>query len=291
MPVLSSAVGQVISDRTIEITPRMTMAFAAAIGADDAIYMDDTRNGGILAPPPFCVCLEWPIMFDPRCRTLTGTSNEEAWSGLHVQQDTHFHRTIRPGDRLRTVGRITHMRATRAGALMVTKMTTTEAGSGDAVTTSWLHTIFKGLYVDGGDRAGESGPALKGVDDAAGETTHRESIYLPRTLPHAYTECAGIWNPIHTERKIALRLGLPDIIVHGSCTWALAALHTVRGRNADPATLKRFAARFEAMVVPGTDIVVETTTVADSPSHAHVTVLNAEGKPAIADGIAEFAEA
>lgn len=287
MPVLSSAVGQVFGDRTIEVTSRMTMAYAAAIGATEDIFLDDAREGGVVAPPPFSACLEWPLLFDPKCRKLTGTSDDEAWGGLHVQQDTRFHRVIRPGDRLRTVGRITQIRTTRAGALAVAKMLTNDAGNGEAVTSSWIHILFKGLYVDGGDRAVDNSPALKSEEPDA-DATQRASLHLPRTLPHAYTECSGIWNPIHTERSIARRKGLPDIIVHGTCTWAVAALHALRQADAGPERLKRFAGRFEAMVIPGTDVVLESARLPGDDEAMQLQVRNAEGNLALADGIAEF---
>ena len=41
-------------------------------------------------------------------------------------------------------------------------------------------------------------------------------------LAHVYTECARIWNPIHTDRAVARAAGLPDIILHGTATLALA---------------------------------------------------------------------
>lgn len=288
MPVLSSAVGQVFGDRTVEITARMTMAYAAAIGATEDIYLDDAREGGVVAPPPFNVCLEWPLLFDPRCRKLTGTSDDEAWGGLHVQQDTRFHRVIRPGDRLRTVGRITQIRSTRAGALVVAKMLTNDAGSGDPVASSWIHVIFKGLYVDGGDRSVDNSPVLKSAEDIDETQIHRVAVHMPRALPHAYTECSGIWNPIHTERTVAHRKGLPDIIVHGTCTWAVAALHAIRHSGAAPERLKRFAARFEAMVIPGTDITVEMARLPSEDEALQVQVRNAEGNLAVADGIVEL---
>ena len=85
-------------------------------------------------------------------------------------------------------------------------------------------------------------------------------------MPHVYTECARIWNPIHTERDVALRAGLPDIILHGTATWALAGREVLRAYgDGDPARLKRLHGRFTAMVIPGTSIVVEhaPTGVAD----------------------------
>ena len=76
-------------------------------------------------------------------------------------------------------------------------------------------------------------------------------------MPHVYTECADIWNPIHTERKVALAAGLPDIILHGTATWALAVREIVSKQlGSDPARLARFSGRCTGMVIPGNDIIV-----------------------------------
>jgi acyl dehydratase len=290
MPLLSSAAGKIIGERIVEITPRMTMAYAAAIGAVDECYMDDLNPEGIVAPPPFCVTLEWPLLFDERCRVLTGTTNEESWGGIHVQQDTTFHRVIRPEDRLRTVARTVQVRATRSGALTVTKLDTTEVKSGAPVVTSWVSIIFRGLYVDGPNSSRAEPPSLRPDEELTLPAGHSVRIQLPRTLPHAYTECSGIWNPIHTERRVAKSKGLPDIILHGTCTWALAAVETIRHAGGDPARLRRFAGRFDAMVIPGTHI--DISLAPSSPGgHFQFVVHNAEGNLAIANGVAELSVA
>ena len=33
---------------------------------------------------------------------------------------------------------------------------------------------------------------------------------------HVYTECARIWNPVHTDTAVADRAGLPGLILHGT---------------------------------------------------------------------------
>ena len=91
-----------------------------------------------------------------------------------------------------------------------------------------------------------------------GADSNRVEIFVSREMPHVYTECARIWNPIHTEREVALRAGLPDIILHGTATWALAGRELLSAYgDRDPARLKRLYGRFTAMVIPGTSIVVE----------------------------------
>ena len=37
---------------------------------------------------------------------------------------------------------------------------------------------------------------------------------------HVYTECARIWNPIHTDTAVTAKAGLPGIILHGTATLA-----------------------------------------------------------------------
>ena len=50
----------------------------------------------------------------------------------------------------------------------------------------------------------------------------RFEIPIPAGAAHVYTECAHIWNPVHTDRAVALAAGLPDLILHGSALVALA---------------------------------------------------------------------
>jgi hypothetical protein len=37
------------------------MNYAAAVGDNNPVYFDDTRENGIIAPPMFCVALSYPI--------------------------------------------------------------------------------------------------------------------------------------------------------------------------------------------------------------------------------------
>src|SRR5215831_17990681 len=53
------------------------------------------------------------------------------------------------------------------------------------------------------------------------------------TLAHVYSECARIWNAIHTDRAAALAAGLPDIILHGTATLALAVSAVLRHLRPD----------------------------------------------------------
>lgn len=111
-------------------------------------------------------------------------------------------------------------------------------------------------------------------------------IPISRELPHVYTECADIWNPIHTERAVALAAGLPDIVLHGTCTWALAVREIVADLlGGDPEGLERFSGRFTGMIFPGSDIIVR---YAATDTGARYEVIAADGSIAISDGRALF---
>jgi len=74
-------------------------------------------------------------------------------------------------------------------------------------------------------------------------------VPIARTLAHVYTECARIWNPIHTDRAVARGAGQPDIILHGTATLALAVSQALRQDTRGAARpVRSIACRFGAMV-------------------------------------------
>src|SRR6185436_4298785 len=95
-----------------------------------------------------------------------------------------------------------------------------------------------------------SAPDIERVPDVpqstnAGNDARRFPIPIAAGAAHVYTECARIWNPIHTDRKVALAAGLPDIILHGTATLALAVSRLVdHYLGADPTRVTRLGGRF-----------------------------------------------
>ncbi len=282
MPVHTSAVGKVLDVNRVDMTARKALAYAAGIADTATAVFDDAREGGIIAPPPFCVSLEWPVISGPLAQDAFGMTPEERPRGVHTIQDSIFHRPIRPGMKLRTVGTVTSVRRARAGAHTTAKIETFDTASDARLVTSWTTRIIRNVDVVGDDRSCETPPALP---VASGIKDTEETIFIPREMPHTYTECADIWNPIHTERQAALAAGLPDIILHGTATWALAGREIIRTHcKGEPHRLKRLSGRFTAMVIPGHDIKISLQEPADGA--VGFTVLNHQGQPAVSDGLA-----
>lgn len=287
-PIPTHGIGRECGTCTMEVTPRMTLAYAAGIGASDELYLDDARPEGAVAPLPFIVSLEWPVMMSPEFLDAIGRDERTAYKGLvHAFQDTTFHRAIRPHDRLQVAGRIVEISNTRAGALVVCRIGTRSAADEEPVADSWFGAMYRYTPLDGAPGCRESRPALRGDAAVSEDGIERQGIDIARGLPHVYTECARIWNPIHTERRAALADGLPDIIVHGTCTWAMA-LQQIAGRyragSAQP--LRRFAARFSRPVVPGQRVTLEHRL--SSTNAVDFAVRHATGELALSHGYAEL---
>jgi len=74
---------------------------------------------------------------------------------------------------------------------------------------------------------------------------------------HVYTECARIWNPIHTDRRVARSAGLPDILLHGTATLALAVSRIVENElGGNYVCVNRIVGRFSGMVFMPSKLVV-----------------------------------
>jgi acyl dehydratase len=285
MPFPTERVGLRLAPLESTLTPRCILAYAAGLSASEPAFLDDARADGLVALPFQCVSPEWPVVQSVRDMLGDTLSPEEARRGVHAIQDSTFHRPMRPGDRLATEGQLVSATAIRAGVLTVCRLETRLQGSGEPVTTTWTSSIYRDVALSGPPVTLEEPPPTPRIS-RPGEDAVVERLHIPREMPHVYSECADIWNPIHTERRVALAAGLPDIILHGTATWALAGL-TILRRHAgtDASRLRRITGRFSGMVIPGEDIFIRH---APGPEEGQVRfeVQTASGAVAISQGLA-----
>lgn len=281
--IASRAVGKDLPVSFEEVSTRRLLAYAAGIGDTSAAVFDD--RGSLVAAPAFCVSLEWPVLSHPEVGTLFGAEPADYLRAVHVTQDSCFHRAIRPGMRLETGGTVHGVVATGAGALTTLHLETRDDDG--PVVTSWVQSLYRGVAIDGEDREIDPVPEVPTVaDERAAEIV---PIEVARELPHVYSECARIWNPIHTECQVAAAAGLPDIILHGTASWALAGREIVaRYADGDPGRLRRLRGRFRAMVIPGSEIELCDRSAPGEEGETFVSfaVHNAEGDEAVSDGFA-----
>ena len=86
-------------------------------------------------------------------------------------------------------------------------------------------------------------------DEPEGSDSWTAEVPIPATLAHVYTECARIWNPIHTDPAVAREAGLSAILLHGTATLALAiSAALAREARGAETPVARIACRFTGMV-------------------------------------------
>ena len=247
MPLSTKMVGASTEALTHDVDARWIMAYAAGLADHNPRYLD-TQTHRVVAHPLFPVCLEWPVILTSR--TLPGyesVTSAEAARGVHAAHDLHLYRPIRADDRLTTRATVIGLERIKPGAAQTTRLDTVDA-SGALVCRTYQLGISRGVDVIGEPAFAERAPDAPPRPDRSTEV-RRMPIPVPANAAHVYTECARIWNPIHTDRRVALAAGLPDIILHGTATLAFAVSRLVDSYlGGDPTRVRRLGGRFTAMV-------------------------------------------
>jgi len=281
MPLDVSIVGQSTSPVVHDVDARWLMAYAAGIGDLNPRYLD-TQAHPVVAHPVFPVCLEWPVnLASGQLSGYRSLTAAEAARSVHAAHDLHLIRPIRAGERLTTRATVTNLAAVKPGAAVTTRLDTIDDG-GLLVCRTYQQTILRDVGIGGAPPCIEAAPPTPGLPDLAG-AVDRISIPVSAGAAHVYTECARIWNPIHTDRQVALAAGLPDIILHGTATLALAVTRLVDTYLAgDPTRVRRLGGRFTAMVPMPSTLALEA--LAREPGTLCFLVRAEGGRPAFDHG-------
>jgi acyl dehydratase len=290
MKIDSGIVGTELAGLERDVTWRDTMNYAAAVGDANPRYLDDTLEDGIMAPPLFAVAVTWPFIENVQ-ETLQGVVLPEiVMTMVHATEHLVFHRPVRPGTRLRVSGRVAAVVPSAKGTLLVLKLQAADP-EGRKIFTEYGGAVFRGVGCSDAGRGGETLPERPSWEIPDAPLWERK-IPISAEAAHVYDGCSGIVFPIHTSRSFARSVGLPDIILQGTATLALAAREIVnREAGGDPCGLREIACRFTGMVLTGTSIRVQLLNREEDGDGKRVgfRVLDAEGRPAIRDGFARIA--
>jgi acyl dehydratase len=259
------------------VDARWTMAYAASIGDGNDRYFDTSVIPAV--HPMFPVCFEWPVIVEAM-ETLSLEHGLTAPFGsmVHAGHVSRQHRPLRPPESLITACVIRAVRETRAGVLVVFGLETTDE-SGAPVVSTEESMMLRGETLDGGGPSiGE--PLLEiATGDSEPEQWEEVEVAVDRFAAHTYSECARIWNPIHTDSAHAAQHGLPGIILHGTATAARALTVVVNGKlDGDPTRVTGMSCRFTSMVLMPNTLTVRHGLTGETVS---ASVLNSAGNKAV----------
>lgn len=253
MQINSELVGLKLKEYTTEVDWRQTTNYAAAVRDPNPRYFNDEQPEGLVAHPMFASAVSWPVISN-----ITEYIDLKEASGLlytivHYTEYLHFHRPIKPGDRLWTTGEIAGVLPRRNGTHIIFRFPFTDA-HGEPVFTEYLGGMLRGVEcIDNGRGEGNlpEVPSPGEITSPAWEVTE----HIAPEAPYIYDGCTDIVFAIHTSPAFARSVGLPGVILQGTCTLARAVRELInREANGEPEALKNLYCRFKAMVLPGENI-------------------------------------
>ena len=274
--IFSTAVTTVLSSRD-------TMAYAAGINDTNPAYFDDLRPDGLSIHP----CIAFSLQWNSRDRPDQTPNFRAAPYGVHASTDLRIFRPFRPGEAITTQGQIVQKRQIRPGVYTVDRYRMT-ASDGELVAELDYNGITRGATLDGPDRVIADEPPVPEIPAVSNEPLWRVEVPIGLHAGQQYTECARIYNPIHTEPSVAKAAGLPDIILHGSATKAMSLSAVVdQCFEGDPKRITRLCGQLRGMVLMESVIAVEglAEDTVDGERRVLFRTLNAEGEAAISHGL------
>ena len=291
MELTSALVGAELRPHETVVTARQCMNYAAGVGDLNPFYFDDTRPDGISAPPMMAVALTWQITQRfPDFMDRDPFPKEWLGYGVHYRESLQWHRPMVAGDRLVIRGKIVAAVPHRSGTYVGMRYDAEDSGGG-RVFTEHFGWVYRGIVCADSGRGADEIPQSPEIPQDTAPVWETE-IPIDSQLAHVYDGCANIHNPIHTSRRFARAVGLPEPILHGTATLAMAVRELVnREARGDPGRLRVLDCRFTSMVLMGTSIRVQLLAKSNTPSATELffQVLTPSGQKAISKGYTALA--
>jgi len=280
MPLDSSLVGQPIGSITAICDARWLMAFSSGV-PDERPELYDTTSA-LVTHPLFPVAPEWELLITHQS-TPESVTPAELRRGVHATHDVILERSLVAGETIHVTATVAAVDRRPAGAVQQLVFEATDTG-GHTVWRTRFSSLFRGVELRGepafADIEWPRTPSRESSSDTP--VASRRSWVRPIDA-HVYTECARIWNPIHTDVAIARSAGLDNPILHGTATLARAVSIVTELASIPVAEVERVVGSFSAMVQLGSFIDVQ---IVEITGHAvHFVVLNDAGERAVRNGV------
>ena len=281
--IYTDDVGTMTVSKTTLLDSRTTMAYASSINDANPRYFDDLSERGLMVHPAIAFSLQWASRFRPDQKI----DPRVAAFGVHASTDLRIYRPFRAGEAVTTQGKLIQKRQISPGVYNIEKYKMVSS-SGELIAELYYNGITRGGKLEGADAIVENEPELPQIEVFESESLWRREILVGLHAGQQYTECAQIYNPIHTEPSVARAAGLPDIILHGSATKAMALMTVVdECLGGDAERVTRLTGQLRGMVLMDSSIAVECLAHEAIGDEVRIAfrVLNEKGEPAISNGV------
>ena len=241
MALTQEIVGYTGRSFTHDLDERWSMAYAASLNDMSPRYFDNAEDKQVATHPVFPVCVEWPALVE-----CLRDNNIDMRNTVHATHDLHLLKALHPGMELHTSATVIGVEQRKPGIYLGWRIDTTDANA-ELVSRTYQGNLFLGATLEGPSHWIEEMPR---VGDNTGPLTALDvPIEVAANLGQIYTECARIWNPIHSDLATARAAGLPEPLLHGTASLALATSAIVNELlDGEPVRVKRISRRFSSMV-------------------------------------------
>jgi acyl dehydratase len=239
-------------DIVVRYSERDTMLYALGLGyGHDPMDSGDLRfvyEKGLQAVPTMATVMGSPGIWwkDPR----TGADPVKL---VHGEQDLRLFKPLPASGSLVARNRVVSLtdKGAGKGAIAVILRELFDQASGDKLVESRNVTFLRG---DGGfsEKSGVSDPGPEALPGVPERPADAEVSFT--SLPQAALiyRLSGDYNPLHADPDFAAKAGFDRPILHGLCTYGMAARAVIRQLlDNDASRLRRIAVRFTSPVWPG----------------------------------------
>jgi len=243
-----SVIGKKTEPVIFEYTWRDVVLYALGVGAtaEELSLVYENAPGGLKVLPSFCVV--------PAMQAFPKCGDDIEWSlMLHGEQTIRLYQPIPPEGKLIQTGVITDIFDKGKGAVFHAKISGEAEDGTHIYDAKWA--IF---YLGAGGFGGDPGPKAESLKPPVGVTPDFSFSCLVAENQAALYRLSGDLNPLHLDPAAAKRGGFDRPILHGLCTYGIAARSLVNGPlDGDVNRLKEFKARFSSTVYPGDNLTTE----------------------------------
>ena len=207
--------------------------------------------------------------------------------GVHASTDLRIYRPFKAGEAITSQGQMIQKRRVPPGVYNVDRYRMT-ASDGELVAELYYNGITRGATLAGPDATVADEPGWPEFANVSEAPLWRTEVPIGLHAGQQYTECAQIYNPIHTEPSVAKAAGLPGVILHGSATKAISLTAIVnRCFNGDARRVTRLCGQLRGMVLMDSVITIEglSETIVNGEKRVLFRTLNEQGQAAVSNGI------
>lgn len=235
----------------------MLYALAVGAGRDDLDLTTENSTGVELSALPSFAAVLGGGSADLKPRLGTWDPSRT----VHGTQLVELHSPLPAAGTISVTASVGAIVDKRSGGLIEVVSTAVDAESAQPLFTS-----YAGLFIRGEGGFGETGSTPRGLPVLEVGDREPDNTFTVRTSPDQallYRLC-GDRNPLHSDPAFARRAGFDQPILHGLCTWGIAARVLGRGMLGGRFDrVSRFGGRFSSPVTPGEELAVDAWRVSD----------------------------